>query len=302
VGEVDSSPSIDTVDSSPSIDTVDSSPSIDTVDGDLLIDFRGVTLRRGGRLLVGPIDWQVELDERWVVIGPNGAGKTSLLRMAAAMEHPSGGTATVLGERLGRVDLAELRQRVGLSSSALAQRIPDDELVRDLVVSAGYAVLGRWRERYDEMDTVRALDTLESFGAEHLADRTYGTLSEGERKRVLIARSLMTDPELLLLDEPAAGLDLGGREELVARLADLAADPDAPALVLVTHHVEEIPPGFSHCLILAEGEVVAAGLLADTMTAENLSTAFGQSIAVDTIDGRYFARRARSRPAHRRRA
>jgi len=290
------------VDSSPSIDTVDSSPLIDTVDGDLLIDFRGVTLRRGGRLLVGPIDWQVELDERWVVIGPNGAGKTSLLRMAAAMEHPSGGTATVLGERLGRVDLAELRQRVGLSSSALAQRIPDDELVRDLVVSAGYAVLGRWRERYDEMDTVRALDTLESVGAEHLADRTYGTLSEGERKRVLIARSLMTDPELLLLDEPAAGLDLGGREELVARLADLAADPDAPALVLVTHHVEEIPPGFSHCLILAEGEVVAAGLLADTMTAENLSTAFGQSIAVDTIDGRYFARRARSRPAHRRRA
>ena len=290
------------VDSSPSIDTVDSSPLIDTVDGDLLIDFRGVTLRRGGRLLVGPIDWQVELDERWVVIGPNGAGKTSLLRMAAAMEHPSGGTATVLGERLGRVDLAELRQRVGLSSSALAQRIPDDELVRDLVVSAGYAVLGRWRERYDQVDTVRALDTLESVGAEHLADRTYGTLSEGERKRVLIARSLMTDPELLLLDEPAAGLDLGGREELVARLADLAADPDAPALVLVTHHVEEIPPGFSHCLILAEGEVVAAGLLADTMTAENLSTAFGQSIAVDTIDGRYFARRARSRPAHRRRA
>ena len=290
------------VDSSPSIDTVDSSPLIDTVDGDLLIDFRGVTLRRGGRLLVGPIDWQVELDERWVVIGPNGAGKTSLLRMAAAMEHPSGGTATVLGERLGRVDLAELRQRVGLSSSALAQRIPDDELVRDLVVSAGYAVLGRWRERYDEMDTVRALDTLESVGAEHLADRTYGTLSEGERKRVLIARSLMTDPELLLLDEPAAGLDLGGREELVARLADLAADPDAPALVLVTHHVEEIPPGFSHCLILAEGQVVASGLLADTMTAENLSTAFGQSIAVDTIDGRYFARRARSRPAHRRRA
>ena len=281
---------------------VDSSPSIDTVDGDLLIDFRGVTLRRGGRLLVGPIDWQVELDERWVVIGPNGAGKTSLLRMAAAMEHPSGGTATVLGERLGRVDLAELRQRVGLSSSALAQRIPDDELVRDLVVSAGYAVLGRWRERYDQVDTVRALDTLESVGAEHLADRTYGTLSEGERKRVLIARSLMTDPELLLLDEPAAGLDLGGREELVARLADLAADPDAPALVLVTHHVEEIPPGFSHCLILAEGQVVASGLLADTMTAENLSTAFGQSIAVDTIDGRYFARRARSRPAHRRRA
>ena len=279
----------------------DAAPIVDSVEGDLLIDFRGVRLRRGGRLLVGPVDWQVELDERWVVIGPNGAGKTSLLRIAAAMEFPSGGTATVLGERLGRVDMAELRQRVGLSSSALAQRIPDEELVRDLVVSAGYAVLGRWRERYDEVDYHRALDTLESVGAEHLADRTYGTLSEGERKRVLIARALMTDPELLLLDEPAAGLDLGGREELVARLADLAADPDAPAMVLVTHHVEEIPPGFSHCLILSEGQVVASGLLRDVMTAENLSTAFGQSIAVDTIDGRYFARRARTRPAHRRR-
>jgi iron complex transport system ATP-binding protein len=274
----------------------------DDVDADLLIDFRGVMLRRGDRLLVGPVNWQVELDERWVVIGPNGAGKTSLLRIAAAMEYPSGGTATVLGERLGRVDMAELRQRVGLSSSALAQRVPDSELVRDLVVSAGYAVLGRWRERYDDVDYDRAVDTLESVGAEHLTDRTYGTLSEGERKRVLIARALMTDPELLLLDEPAAGLDLGGREELVARLSDLAADPDSPALVLVTHHVEEIPPGFSHCLILSEGQVVAAGLLNDVMTAENLSTAFGQSIAVDVIDGRYFARRARSRAAHRRRA
>jgi iron complex transport system ATP-binding protein len=281
---------------------IDDADSVASADEDLLIDFRRVTLRRGGRVLVGPVTWQVELDERWVVIGPNGAGKTSLLRIAAAMEYPTTGAATVLGERLGKVDMAELRQRVGLSSSALAQRIPDDELVRDVVVSAGYAVLGRWRERYDDVDYLRALDTLESIGAEHLADRTYGTLSEGERKRVMIARSLMTDPELLLLDEPAAGLDLGGREELVARLADLAADPDSPALVLVTHHVEEIPPGFSHCLILAEGEVLAAGLLADTLNAENLSAAFGQSIAVDAIDGRYFARRARSRAAHRRRA
>ncbi|HEU0190808.1 MAG TPA: ABC transporter ATP-binding protein [Mycobacterium sp.] len=274
----------------------------DESDQDLLIDFDGVSLRRGDRVLVGPVDWAVELDERWVIIGPNGAGKTSLLRIAAATEFPSSGAAWVLGERLGRVDTAELRARVGLSSAALAQRIPDDEMVRDLVVSAGYAVLGRWRERYDDVDHHRAVDILESLGAEHLADRRYGTLSEGERKRVLIARALMTDPELLLLDEPAAGLDLGGREELVARLADLAADPDAPAIVLVTHHVEEIPPGFSHCLLLSEGQVVAAGLLSDVLTGENLSAAFGQSISLDVIDGRYFARRTRARAAHRRQA
>jgi iron complex transport system ATP-binding protein len=272
------------------------------VDPDLLIDFARVSLRRGGQTLVGPITWAVELDERWVVIGPNGAGKTSLLRIAAAMEHPSSGTAYVLGERLGRTDMSELRSRVGLSSSALSQRVPDDEVVRDLVVSAGYAVLGRWREKYEDVDYEQAVDMLESLGAEHLAERTYGTLSEGERKRVLIARSLMTNPELLLLDEPAAGLDLGGREELVARLADLAADPDAPASVLVTHHVEEIPQGFSHCLLLSEGKAVASGLLTDVLTSENLSIAFGQSIALEVIDGRYFARRTRTRAAHRRRA
>ncbi|MGE2734424.1 ABC transporter ATP-binding protein [Mycolicibacterium vaccae] len=279
-----------------------SEEEVETSDPDLLIDFANVTLRRNGRLLVGPVTWSVELDERWVILGPNGAGKTSLLRIAAATEHPSSGTAWVLGERLGRVDMSELRARIGLSSAALSQRVPDDEIVRDVVVSAGYSVLGRWRERYEEMDYHRALDMLESVGAEHLADRTFGTLSEGERKRVAIARALMTDPELLLLDEPAAGLDLGGREELVARLTDLADDPDAPAMVLVTHHVEEIPPGFSHCMILSEGGVVAAGLLSDVLTAENLSQAFGQSIALDFIDGRYFARRTRTRAAHRRRA
>nr|WP_232783731.1 ABC transporter ATP-binding protein [Mycobacteroides franklinii] len=269
------------------------------IDPDLLLDFRDVLLRRNRKVLVGPVTWSVELDERWVVLGPNGAGKTSLLRIAAAMEHPTSGYAAILGERLGRVDVSELKARIGLSSAALAQRIPDNEVVRDLVVSAGYAVLGRWREEYEEMDTARAVDMLETLGAEHLSERTYGTLSEGERKRVLIARALMTDPELLLLDEPAAGLDLGGREELVARLGELAADPDAPAMVLVTHHVEEIPPGFSHALLLSEGGVVAQGLLADVMTSENLSHAFGQSIVVEMIDGRYFARRARARAAHR---
>ncbi len=269
-------------------------------DPDLLIEFDDVLVRRGGNVLVGPVTWRVELDERWVVLGPNGAGKTSLLRVAAAETFPTSGTAHVLAETFGRTDLSELRPRIGLSSAALASRVPSDESVSDLVVSAGYGVLGRWRERYDDVDTERAVEMLESLGAEHLADRTYGTLSEGERKRVLIARALMTDPELLLLDEPAAGLDLGGREDLVARLATLAADPDAPATVLVTHHVEEIPPGFTHGLLLKEGGVVAQGLIDDVITAANLSEAFGQSIALDRIDGRFFARRTHEAGRHRR--
>ena len=272
---------------------------IDT-DPDLVLDLRDVSLRRDGNTLVGPLTWQVELDERWVVLGPNGAGKTSLLRIASALEYPSTGTAVILGEQLGRTEVTELRSRVGLSSVAVAGRIPGDEVVSDLVISAGYAVLGRWRERYDEQDFERAADTLESIGAEHLAERTWGTLSEGERKRVLIARAMMTDPELLLLDEPGAGLDLGGREDLVARLGDMAMDPDAPATVLVTHHVEEIPPGFTHAMLLAEGEVTAMGLIEDVITSENLSRAFAQSITVDPIDGRYFARRARRSGRHRR--
>ena len=269
-------------------------------DPDLLIEFHDVSLVRGGTTLVGPVDWRVELDERWVIIGPNGAGKTSLLRMAAALDHPTRGEAFVVGERLGRTDVRELSTRIGLVSSALAGRVPADEKVADLVISAGYAVLGRWREEYDPSDRAQATNTLESMGAEHLADRTFGTLSEGERKRVLIARGLMTDPELLLLDEPAAGLDLGGREELVDRLGALAADPDSPAMVLITHHVEEIPPGFTNVLMLSEGGVVAQGAIDDTLTAENLSETFRQNIVLSYDDGRYFARRARRAGGHRR--
>ncbi|ALG84072.1 ABC transporter ATP-binding protein [Gordonia phthalatica] len=269
-------------------------------DPDLLIDFRDVSLIRDGKTLVGPVDWKVELDERWVIIGPNGAGKTSLLRMAAAIDFPSRGDAFVVGEQLGRVDVRELSTRIGIVSSAMSARVPSDERVSDLVISAGYSVLGRWREEYDDMDRAQASNILESMGAEHLADRTYGTLSEGERKRVLIARGLMTDPELLLLDEPAAGLDLGGREELVNRLSVLAADPDAPAIVLITHHVEEIPPGFTNILILSEGGVVAQGPLEEALTAENLMTAFRQNIVLTEDDGRYFARRARAAGGHRR--
>jgi iron complex transport system ATP-binding protein len=256
---------------------------------DLVIRMEGVSVRRGKTTLVHDVDWGVELDERWVVLGPNGAGKTTLLRMAAAELHPTAGSVHVLGEQLGRVNVFELRTRIGLTSANLGLRVPNDETVRDVVVSAGYGVLGRWRERYDSTDTARADHLLDALGVSGLAAREYGTLSEGERKRTLIARALMTDPELLLLDEPAAGLDLGGREDLVGRLTALAADPDAPASVLVTHHVEEIPVGYSHGLLLREGGVVAAGLLEDVLTEENLSATFGIPLGVQRRRGRYTA-------------
>lgn len=268
-------------------------PGADATDPDLLIDFRGVELRRGGKTVVGPVDWQVELDERWVIIGPNGAGKTSLVRMAAAEEYPSRGKAFIMGEQLGKTDMRDLRAMIGISSAAIQQRIPDQERVDDLVVSAGYAVLGRWREEYGDMDFSRADEILDQVGATHLKDRTWATLSEGEKKRVILARALMTDPELLILDEPSAGMDLGGREDLVGYLGDLALDPDAPAIVMITHHVEEIPYGFTHAMVLNAGKVVAQGLINTVLTSENLSQAFGQPIQVDRIGQRYFARRIR---------
>jgi iron complex transport system ATP-binding protein len=262
------------------------------VDQDLVIAVEQATVTRAGKDLVRAIDWRVELDERWVVLGPNGAGKTTLLNLASARMHPTSGTVHVLGERLGRVDVFELRTRIGIASVAVHDRIPPDETVLDVVVTAAWSVVGRFRERYESLDVDRARALLAQFGVGGLADRLYGTLSEGERKRVQIARALMTDPELLLLDEPAAGMDLGGREDLVRRLADLAADPDAPAIVLVTHHVEEIPPGFTHALLLRDGSVVAAGLLADTVTAENLSKTFDVPLRLTYEGGRFAARAA----------
>jgi iron complex transport system ATP-binding protein len=232
----------------------------------------------------------VQEGDRWVVLGPNGAGKTTLLQIAAALLHPTRGEAIVLGERLGAVDVFELRPRIGLSSAALADRLPPHERVADIVVTASYAVLGRWRERYDGLDLSRADDLLAALGVAHLRDRTFGTLSEGERKRVQIARALMTDPELMLLDEPAAGLDLGGREDLVRRLGEIAGDVEAPALVLVTHHVEEIPPGFTHVLLLRAGRVVAEGPLQTTLTAATLSETFGLPLRLDRHGERWAAR------------
>jgi iron complex transport system ATP-binding protein len=258
---------------------------------DLVVRMDAVSVRRGPTTLLRGVDWAVELDERWVVLGPNGAGKTTLLRLAAGELHPTTGRVHLLGERVGRVDLFELRPRIGFCSAALAGRVPGDELVRDVVVSAGYGLVGRWRERYDRLDLARADALLSALGMGPLIERAYGTLSEGERKRALIARSLMADPELLLLDEPAAGLDLGGREDLVARLSELAEDPDAPTSVLVTHHVEEIPPAYTHGMLLREGAVVAQGLLPEVLTDQNLSSTFGLPLRVYHEDGRYTARR-----------
>lgn len=262
----------------------------DQLSADQVIAVEDVGLTRSGSSLLRELTWRVELDERWVVLGPNGAGKTTLLSLAAGRLHPTTGSVAVLGERLGRTDVHELRARVGLATAALADQIPGDERVLDVVMTAAWSVVGRFREDYDPVDRSRAELLLAQLGVGGLADRWFGTLSEGERKRVQIARALMPDPELLLLDEPAAGLDLGAREELVARLAALAADPDAPALVLVTHHVEEIPPGFTHALLLRDGATVAQGLLADTLTDELLSRTFGTSLRVSSVDGRYAAR------------
>jgi iron complex transport system ATP-binding protein len=257
-----------------------------------VLQFVDVTVRRGSNILLDRVSWTVEEDERWAVLGPNGAGKTTLLQIAAAMLHPTSGTAYVLGERLGRIDVFELRPRIGLASSFLADRIPANELVRDVVVSAGYSVIGRWREAYGRLDVRRAIALLDRLGVGGLAERTFGTLSQGEKARVQIARALMTDPELLLLDEPAGSLDLGAREELVQLLGGYASAPAAPGMIMVTHHVEEIPVGFSHALLLRDGAVVAAGPIDETITSELIGETFGLPVHIEERDGRFSARAA----------
>ncbi len=255
-------------------------------------ELAGVTVTRGRAVLLDNLDLRIDEDQRWVVIGPNGAGKTTMLQLLAAQLHPTSGIVGLLGEVVGTVDVFELRPRIGLTSSALASRIPRGEKVRDLVVSAAYAVVGRWRETYDEWDFARADELLQQFRIAEFADRTFGTLSSGEQKRVQVARALMTDPELLLLDEPASGLDIAGREALVATLSELFTDPHSPATVLVTHHLEEIPQGVTHCLLLGRGRIVAAGPLHETLTSDNLSATFEMPLAVGLVDGRWTARGA----------
>jgi iron complex transport system ATP-binding protein len=255
-----------------------------------VLRFVDVDVVRGGVPIVSRLSWDVGEGERWAVLGPNGAGKTTILALAATLLHPTRGTVEILDEPLGRTDVFELRPRIGLASAALAERIPPHELVDDVVVTAAYAVTGRWRERYEGGDHARARRLLEQLGVGSFGHRTFGTLSEGERKRVQVARALMTDPELLLLDEPAAGLDLGGREDLVRRLGEIAADPDAPTTVLVTHHLEEIPVGFTHAMLLRSGARVAGGPIADVLTSDLVSATFGIDVEVERRGDRWAAR------------
>ncbi|WP_136056350.1 ABC transporter ATP-binding protein [Microbacterium sp. K24] len=256
------------------------------------LEFTDVVVRREGRNIIDHVTWEAADDQRWVILGPNGAGKTTLLQLADTLMHPTAGTVTILGETLGRTDVFEVRPRIGFASSAMAKRVPRDETVLNAVLTAAYSVLGRWNESYEDIDERRALRVLGDWRLDHLAERTFGTLSDGEQKRVQIARAVMTDPELLLLDEPTASLDLGSREELLALLSGYASSPTTPAMLMVTHHVEEIPVGFTHVLLLREGRAVAAGPIAETLTADTLSEAFGMPITLNSEDGRYAARAA----------
>ena len=271
---------------SPSVDILGRMNAVPT---ETVLDFSHVTYVRDGRLILGGVNWRVESDQRWVILGPNGAGKTTLLRLATANDYPTTGQVDVLDATLGKVDIFELRNRIGFASSATARRIPAGETVRNVVLTAAYSVEGRWNEQYDDLDLRQAERILAEWDLTDFADRVFGTLSDGERKRAMIARAVMTDPELLLLDEPSASLDLGSRERLLQLLSGYAQSPTSPAMVMVTHHVEEIPPGFTHALLLRGGLVQAAGPIGETLTAQNLETTFDLPFDLTFAGGRYAA-------------
>jgi iron complex transport system ATP-binding protein len=249
-----------------------------------------VTVQRGPSLLLDAITLHVRRDERWVVLGANGSGKTTLLKVASMYEHPSKGEVTVLGERLGRTDVRRLRRRVGYSSSAFAADLRPALDAVEVVMTAKHAALEPWWHHYDDADRARAVECLDRMRVGRFADRAFGTLSTGERQRVLLARTLMNDPGVVLLDEPTGGLDLAGREQLVQALGELAADPAAPPYVMVTHHVDEIPPGTTHALMLRNGRAIAQGELDVTLTAAALSECFDMPLALERRpDGRFSA-------------
>jgi iron complex transport system ATP-binding protein len=254
-----------------------------------LIALDSVTVNRAGNRILGPLTWQLNAGERWVILGPNGAGKTTFMQLIAAVMHPSSGSVSILGEKVGKSNLFELRPRIGFVSSAMHELLEADQKVIDIVLTAAYAMTGRWIEEYDLWDESRASALLNLFGVRELRDRKYGTLSEGERKRVQIARSLMTDPEILLLDEPASSLDLGGREDILSRIALFLSAENAPASVIITHHIEEIPAGTTHVLLLKNAVEFAKGPIAQILNEESIEAVFGVGVTL-TFDGRrYFA-------------
>ena len=254
-----------------------------------LLSLTGVEVMREGRTILGPLDFAINEGERWVILGPNGAGKTTLLQLLAALIHPTRGDVRILGERMGSVDVFELRPRIGFTSSAMLELLPADEKVIDVVLTSAYAIAGRWIEDYDLWDESRAKALLTTFGVRELGERTFGTLSEGEKKRVQISRALMADPEVLLLDEPAAGLDLGGREDILQRITSYTSDDNAPATIIVTHHIEEIPAGTTHALMLKDGKALYAGSISDVLTETNINEVFGVNISLTFNGRRYFA-------------
>lgn len=249
-----------------------------------------IVLRRGEQLILDDVTFTVEPHERWLILGANGCGKTTLLRVASMYEHPTAGTVDVLGERLGRTDVRVLRRRVGYASAALADQFRPASRALDVVRTAKFAALEPWWHAYTADDDAQALSCLKRMGVERFAERAIETLSSGERQRVLLARTLMNDPAIVLLDEPSARLDLGGREQLVEALDDLAADADAPPSVVVTHHVDDIPTSSTHALLLRSGRVLAAGPIDDVLDAEALSETFGLPLVLERRpNGRFSA-------------
>ena len=253
------------------------------------LSLRDVTLVREGRPILDQVSWDVAPNERWVVLGRNGCGKSTLMKIASLYLHPSSGEVEVLGEKLGRTDVRSLRKRIGVASSGMAEQLRSDLAATDVVMTAKNAALEPWWHTYDDADRQRARACLDRMEIGRLADRSFATLSSGEKQRVLLARTLMPEPGLLILDEPTAGLDLAGREDLVRTLGVLAAGVETPATVLVTHHVEEIPEGFTHVLMLREGQVLSAGTLDDVLTEANLSECFEMQLGLERRHGRWWA-------------